>query len=96
MKCFVIYDETGRIYAAEYGEKPTLPTELNFIQTEIEDGSQITRVDVSDRENPKLLYNAPKESALEKELTEIKESNDKLKAQIAYLSMMSGFDVEGV
>ncbi|WP_313151843.1 hypothetical protein [Lacrimispora sp.] len=96
MKCFVIYDETGRIYAAEYGEKPTLPTELNFIQTEIEDGSQITSVDVSDRENPKLLYNAPKESALEKELTEIKESNDKLKAQIAYLSMMSGFDVEEV
>lgn len=96
MKCFVIYDETGRIYAAEYGEKPTLPTELNFIQTEIEDGSLITSVDVSDQENPKLLYNAPKESALEKELTEIKESNDKLKAQIAYLSMMSGFDVEGV
>lgn len=94
MKCFVIYDETGRIYAAEYGEKPTLPTELNFIQTEIEDGSQITRVDVSDHEKPKLLYNAPKESALEKELTEIKESNDKLKAQIAYLSMMSGYEME--
>jgi hypothetical protein len=94
MKCFVIYDETGRIYAAEYGEKLTLPTELNFIQTEIEDGSQITSVDVTDRENHKLLYNAPKESALGKELTELKESNDKLKAQMAYMSMMSGYEME--
>lgn len=60
MKCFVIYDETGRIYAAEYGEKPILPTEINFIQTEIKEGSQITRVDVSDQENPKLLSIAPR------------------------------------
>ncbi len=28
MKCFMIYDETGRIYAAEYGEKHSLQQNL--------------------------------------------------------------------
>lgn len=71
MKCFVIYDETGRIYAAEYGEKITFPMELKYIQTEIEDGSQITSVDVADQENHKLLSISHKESVLEKEITRI-------------------------
>lgn len=94
MNCFAIYDETGRIYAAEYGEKQSLPAALDYLQAEIEDGSQITRVDVTDREKPKLLCTAPKESELKKELAEIKESNDRLGAQMAYLSMMSGVDLE--
>lgn len=72
MKCFVIYDETGRIYAAEYGEKPTLPIELNYIQTEIDNDSQIISVDVSDQEHHKLLSVVPKEVALDIELTKSK------------------------
>ena len=96
MKCFVIYDETGRIYAAEYGEKPILPDEIKFMQTEIEEDSRISSVDVSDAENHKLIFITPKEKVLENELNEVKKSNNELKAQIEYLSMMSGFKMEAV
>lgn len=94
MKCFVIYDETGRIYAAEYGDKPTLPNEIKFMQTDIEDESRISRVDISDPDNHKLIFIVTKEKVLENELAEVKKSNNKLKAQLEYLSMMSGFKME--
>lgn len=94
MKCFVVYDETGRIYAAEYGEKQSLPAALDYLQADLEDGAQLTRVDVADPKNPKLLYATSKENELKKELAEIRESNDKLGAQVAYLSMMSGVDMK--
>jgi len=89
MKCFVIYDETGRFYAAEYGDKPSLPTTLNFLQTDIERGSQITSVDISNLENPTLRYTPPEESALKKEIVELRTANERMNAQIEYLTMMA-------
>jgi hypothetical protein len=96
MNVYAIYDETGSIYAVRYGDNQHIPNELRGLYQEVPDGALIDGVDVSDTESHKLLFTPPKESVLEKELVELKESNDKLSAQIAYLSMMSGFDVEEV
>ena len=66
MKCFIIHDELGRLYAIEYAEKQNPPTRLQYLQEEIPDGSMITGIDMSDNEVPKLLFTPPKDSALEK------------------------------
>lgn len=87
MKVFVVFDETGRIYGAEYGEKPSMPIKINFTQSEIPDGAQITGVDVTDPDSPVIKYIEPKESVLEKQVKS-------LTAQIEYLSMMSGIEME--
>jgi len=87
MKVFIVYDETGRIYGVEYGEKTTVPAQMNFVQSEVPDGAQINWVDVSDPDNPQITYTESKETALEKQIQE-------LNAQIEYLSMMSGITEE--
>lgn len=94
MKTFIVYDETGRIYAIEYGERSYNPKGFQSIEKEIEDGSQIIRVDLSNAEKPEIITIAPKESVLEKVLAELKQSNNELKAQIEYMSMMSGIEME--
>lgn len=93
MKAFVVYDETGKIYSIEYGGSTYRPKNFQTLETEVEDGSQIMGVNVSG-DSPKLTVVAPKEKVLEKELAEMKRSNDELWAQIAYLSMMSGIEME--
>lgn len=87
MKTFIVYDETGRIYAIEYGERSYIPKRFQSIEKEIEDGSQILSVDLSNPENPEVVTIPSKESVMEKELTELKKSNNELKAQIEYLTM---------
>ena len=87
MKVFVVFDETGKIYGVEYGAKPTMPININSIQSEVPDGAQITGVDVSDPDGPIIKYIEPKESVLEKQVKS-------LTAQIEYLSMMSGIEME--
>lgn len=87
MKVYVIYDETGSVYAVRYGEDQTAPEEIRGIVQEIPEGSLITRVDVSNPVEPKILFTPSRESALEKELKEVK-------AQLAYISMMSGIEME--
>lgn len=94
MNTYIVYDETGRIYAIEYGEQSYIPKRFQSIEKEIEDGSQIIRVDVSNAESPEVITIAPKESVLEKELTKLKQSNNELIAQIEYLSMMSDIEME--
>lgn len=87
MNVYAIYDETGSIYAVRYGDNQHIPNELRGLYQEVPDGALIDGVDVSDPESHKLLFTPPKESALEKEVKE-------LRAQVAYLSMMSGYEVE--
>lgn len=89
MHVYVIYDNTGSVHAVRYGEDQSVPEEIRGIVQEIPEGSLITRVDVSDPVEPKILFTPSRESALEKELKEVK-------AQLAYISMISGIDVEGV
>lgn len=55
MKVFVVYDETGRIYGVEYGEKQNLPNKMSFMQFEIPDDAQITGVKI-DNNFSKILY----------------------------------------
>ncbi len=88
MKVYVIYDETGSVHAVRYGEDQSAPEEIKGKVFDLPEGALITNVDVSDSENHKVVFNPPKESALEKEVKE-------LRAQVAYLTMMSGVEMEG-
>ncbi len=84
MKIFVIHDETGKIYAMEYNERISLPEKLDYIQAEIPDNAIVTGVNMVTKE---VEYQLPPENALEKEVKE-------LRAQVAYLTMMSGIEME--
>lgn len=86
MKVCVIYDETGRILTAEYGRD--IPYEkMSGEVFDIEDGDNIQRIDLSDKEKPKAVIIKSKEGIL---LSQI----EKLTAQVEYLSMMSGIETE--
>lgn len=86
MKVCVIYDETGRVLAAEYGRK--IPYEkISSKVFDIADGDNIQRIDLSDKEYPKVVIVKSKEGLL---LNQI----EKLTAQVEYLSMMSGVETE--
>ena len=89
MKAYVIYDETGSIYAIRYGENQNIPKLLQGIYQEVPEGALVDRVDNSDPTSPKILFTPSKESSLEKEVIE-------LKAQLAYLQMISGVETEVV
>ena len=65
MKCYVIYDETGSIYAIRYGDSQNIPNELHGIYQNVQDGALIDKVDVSDQKNHKILFTPSPESALE-------------------------------
>ena len=86
MKVFAVFDETGKIYGVEYGEKQVIPTQMNFLQTEIPDGAQIMSIDTTEKE-PKIIYKETREMVLEKQITT-------LNAQIAYLQMISNIETE--
>ncbi|WP_143322483.1 hypothetical protein [Clostridium sp. HBUAS56010] len=86
MKVCIIYDETGRILTAEYGrEIPYKETSCKVF--DMADGDSIQRIDLSDKEDPKVVIVKSKESSL---LIQI----EKLTAQVEYLSMMSGVEME--
>lgn len=63
MKVFTIFDETGRLYGIEYGEKQILPKQINFLQSEIPDGAHITGIEINDGE-PQIIYTEPKNANL--------------------------------
>lgn len=85
MKIFIIHDETGKIYAMEYSERILLPEKIDYIQAEVPDNAIVTGVNMDTKE---VEYRLPPESTLEKEVKE-------LRAQVAYLTMMSGVEMEG-
>lgn len=87
MKAFIVYDETGSIYAVRYGDNLHIPQKLQGICQEIADGVLIDGIDVSDPGNHKILIMSSRESDLEKE-------TKKLRAQAEYISMMSGIEVD--
>ncbi|MFT4107162.1 MAG: hypothetical protein QM657_15515 [Lacrimispora sp.] len=89
MKAFIIYDEEGNVYAVRYGENQYIPNELRGLYQEVPEGALIEGVAVSDPDNHKILFTPSKENILEKELAVVK-------AQLAYISMMSNIDIEGV
>lgn len=88
MKAYIIYDENGTIQAAQYGENLTVPNNIHWLFQDIPDVALPTVVDVSDPDNHKLMYRVSKESTLEEEIKE-------LRAQVAYLTMMSGVEMGG-
>ncbi|SET80175.1 hypothetical protein SAMN05443270_1485 [Lacrimispora sphenoides] len=98
MKALVIYDLTGRIWNIIY-DTETIPQGLTCMWVDIPDGAQLKCVDVTDPENPKAVFTYLPESDMSKlqnQVRELREQNGLLIAQVAYLSMMSGFDVEEV
>lgn len=96
MKALVIYDLTGRIWNIIYGEE-TVPQGLPSMWIDIPDGAQLERIDLTDPKEPKAVFFYLPESdigRLEKEVKELQDLNKSLNAQIEYLSMMSGIEME--
>jgi hypothetical protein len=96
MKALVIYDLTGRIWNIIYGTE-TIPQGLTCMWVDIPDGAQLKCVDVTDPENPKAVFTYLPESDMSKlqnQVKELREQNGLLNAQIEYLSMMSGYEME--
>lgn len=82
MKCLVVYDETGVIYAVRY-DATALPNSIKCILQEVDEGSMVLSVDVTDSENPKVLTQLTNESILQNKVTQ-------LEAKVQYYSMMAG------
>lgn len=96
MKVLVIYDSTGRIWNIIYGAE-TVPQGLTCMWVDIPDGAQLKCIDVTDPENPKAIFTYLPESDMSKmqeQVKELHEQNKLLIAHIAYLSMMSGIEME--
>ena len=55
MKSLVIYDATGRIWLIAHGEE-TAPQGLLFMFVDIPDGATLLRIDVTDLDNPKPVF----------------------------------------
>lgn len=56
MRALVIYDLTGRIWQIIYGEEE-VPQGLPAAFVDIPEGAQLERMDVTDPENPKPVFN---------------------------------------
>ena len=55
MKSLVIYDATGRVWLIAHGEE-TAPQGLLCMFIDIPDGATLLRIDVTDAENPKPVF----------------------------------------
>lgn len=74
MKALVIYDATGRIWSIIYGEEEA-PQGLLSMFVDIPDGAALSRIDVTDPENPKAVFDYLPESdigRLQKDMTQAK------------------------
>ena len=56
MRALVIYDLTGRVWQIIYGEEK-VPQDLPAVFVDIPEGAQLERMDVTDPENPKPVFN---------------------------------------
>lgn len=73
MKALVIYDLTGHIWNIIYGSEE-LPQGLPCMFVDIPEGAQLQRIDVTDKENPKPVFNYLPESdigRLQKKIAEL-------------------------
>lgn len=61
MKALVIYDLSGRIWLIAYGEEQ-VPQGLQCMWVDIPDGASLERIDVTDANNPKPVFNYLPES----------------------------------
>ena len=55
MKALVIYDVTGKIWSIVYGEEEA-PQGLTSMFVDIPEGALLTKIDVTDPENPKAVF----------------------------------------
>ena len=74
MRALVIYDLTGRVWSITYGES-NIPQGIFSIFVEIPAGMQLSKIDVSDLNNPKPVFTdigklRRKIESLETQLTE--------------------------
>lgn len=67
MKTLVIYDTTGRIWSIIYGEE-SAPQGVPYLFTDIPEGATIERVDVTDLENPKVVFTYSESSEEQEEM----------------------------
>lgn len=67
MKTLVIYDTTGRIWSIIYGEE-SAPQGVPYLFTDIPEGATIERVDVTDPENPKVVFTYSESSEEQEEM----------------------------
>lgn len=75
MKSLVIYDATGRIWLIAHGEE-TAPQGLLCMFVDIPDGATLLRIDVTDVENPKPVFDYLPETdigRLQKSVKELEE-----------------------
>lgn len=76
MKSLVIYDSTGRIWLIAHGEE-TAPQGLLCMFVDIPDGATLTRIDVTDLENPQPVFDYLPETdigRLQKSMKKLEES----------------------
>jgi hypothetical protein len=65
MRALVIYDLTGRVWSITYGES-NIPQGIFSIFVEIPAGMQLSKIDVSDLNNPKPVFTDLPESDIGK------------------------------
>ena len=76
MKSLVIYDSTGRIWLIAHGEE-TAPQGLLCMFVDIPDGATLVKIDVTDAENPKPVFDYLPETdigRLQKSMKQLEES----------------------
>ena len=75
MRALVIYDLTGRVWQIIYGEEEA-PQGLTAAFVDIPEGAQLERMDITDPENPKPVFNYLPETdigRLQKKVMELEE-----------------------
>ena len=83
MKALVIYDTTGKIWSIIYGEQKA-PQGLLSMFVDVPDGATLDKIDVTDSENPKPVFNYLPESDIGRLKKQVTDLEDQLtEAQLA-------------
>ena len=83
MRALVIYDATGKIWSIIYGENQ-VPQGLLALFVDIPDGAQISRIDVTNPDDPKPVFSYLPESDIGKLQKRVAELENQLtEAQLA-------------
>lgn len=91
MKALVIYDITGKIWSVVYGEKEA-PQGLLSMFVDVPDGATLNKIDVTDQENPKAVFDYPPETEidmLQKDMVQTKADIVRIDEELANSACMT-------
>lgn len=94
MKALIIYDLTGRIWNIIYGEE-TVPQGLTCMWVDIPEGAQIQRVDVTNPDDPRVVFTYLPESDISKLQDKVKEQAEEIKSLRATVDTLILSGLEG-